>query len=45
MICDNLFHALELTFANEMAAISKCGGVDSRKVAEAYCADKKFNIS
>ncbi|MBT7068621.1 MAG: UDP-glucose/GDP-mannose dehydrogenase family protein [Verrucomicrobia bacterium] len=43
--CDNLFHALKLTFANEVAAIAKSVGVDSRKVAEVYCADRKLNIS
>jgi GDP-mannose 6-dehydrogenase len=43
--CDNLFHALKLTFANEVAAIAKSVDVDSRKVAEVYCADKKLNIS
>lgn len=43
--CDNLFHALKLTFANEVAAIANSVGVDSRRVAEVYCADKKLNIS
>jgi len=43
--CDNLFHALKVTFANEVASISHSIGVDSRKVAEVYCSDKKLNIS
>jgi len=43
--CDNLFHALKITFANEVAAISNFIGIDSRKVAEVYCSDKKLNIS
>lgn len=43
--CDNIFHALKITFANEMAIISDSIGVDSRKVAEVYCADTKLNIS
>ena len=43
--CDNLFHALKITFANEVASISHSVGVDSRKVAEVYCSDKKLNIS
>jgi GDP-mannose 6-dehydrogenase len=43
--CDNLFHALKLTFANEVGLIAKKLGLDSRKVAEVYCADKKLNIS
>lgn len=43
--CDNIFHALKITFANEVASISNFVGIDSRKVAEVYCADKKLNIS
>jgi len=43
--CDNLFHALKITFANEVAAIAKSVGVDARRVAEVYCADTKLNIS
>jgi len=43
--CDNLFHALKLTFANEVAMVAHHVGVDSRKVAEVYCADTKLNIS
>lgn len=43
--CDNLFHALKLTFANEVAAVAKSVGVDSRRIADVYCADTKLNIS
>lgn len=43
--CDNLFHALKITFANEVAAVAKSVGVDARRVAEVYCADTKLNIS
>jgi len=43
--CDNLFHALKITFANEVAAVAKCAGADARRVAEVYCADTKLNIS
>lgn len=43
--CDNLFHALKITFANEVAAVAKSIGVDARRVAEVYCADTKLNIS
>ncbi len=43
--CDNIFHALKITFANEISMISKKVGVDPRKVADVYCADKKLNIS
>jgi GDP-mannose 6-dehydrogenase len=43
--CDNLFHALKITFANEVAAVAKSIEVDARRVAEVFCADSKLNIS
>jgi len=42
---DNLFHALKITFANEVGAVAKSAGVDARKVAEVFCADTTLNIS
>jgi len=42
---DNLFHALKITFANEVAAVAKSAGLDARKIAELFCADTKLNIS
>jgi GDP-mannose 6-dehydrogenase len=42
---DNIFHALKITFANEVAAIAKSAGLDARKIAEVFCADTKLNIS
>lgn len=43
--CDNLLHALKITFANEVAAFANSIGVDARRVADVYCADTKLNIS
>ena len=42
---DNLFHALKITFANEMGAVAKSAGLDARKVAQVFCADTRLNIS
>ncbi len=43
--CDNLFHALKVTFANEVGEIARAAGVDSREVSRVFCADRKLNIS
>jgi len=43
--CCNVFHALKITFANEVARISQAVGVDSHEVMQLVCEDKRLNIS
>jgi GDP-mannose 6-dehydrogenase len=41
----NAFHALKITFANEIGRLAQSVNVDSREVMDLVCRDKRLNIS
>jgi len=41
----NAFHATKVSFANELARLMRCLGVDARNVMDVFCEDTRLNLS
>ncbi len=42
---DNCFHAVKVTFGNEIGMLARTFGVDAREVMDVFCLDTKLNLS
>lgn len=42
---DNAFHALKVTFANEVGALCDAQEIDGQAIMEIFCQDRKLNLS
>ncbi len=41
----NAYHALKISFANEIGTLAAVSGIDAREVLDVLCQDKKLNVS